>query len=169
MQNGSEQFENSVYLENVDGMLSLYTALEIGTHLLTGGSTVLQTTMKMFEDFLWGPSTLSSNTKPGSSTAWCSTLQWADSSSSQHGQEERSYVLILHDSTVLITFLDTLTTNFHKGNFLICLIKYHAVNICARMEVKLHVFLNWALDGGEWLDSRLGHLIQDESVPGTHW
>jgi len=31
--------------------------------------------VQMCEDFLWGPSTLSSNTKPGACTVWCSTLQ----------------------------------------------------------------------------------------------
>jgi hypothetical protein len=36
------------------------------------------------------------------------------------------------------------------------------------MEVQLHT-LTSALDGGEWLDSRLGRFTSKERAPGTHW
>jgi hypothetical protein len=37
------------------------------------------------------------------------------------------------------------------------------------MEVKSQAFLSFALHGGEWSASRLGHLTAGERAPGTHW
>jgi hypothetical protein len=36
-------------------------------------------------------------------------------------------------------------------------------------EVKLHVLLISALDGGKWSDSRPGRFAPGEITPGTHW
>jgi hypothetical protein len=37
------------------------------------------------------------------------------------------------------------------------------------VDVKFHVFLTQALDGGEWEDSRLGHFILGVKDLGTPW
>jgi len=36
------------------------------------------------------------------------------------------------------------------------------------VELQLHAFLNSALDGGEWLDSRLRRFTPGERAPGIH-
>jgi hypothetical protein len=35
------------------------------------------------------------------------------------------------------------------------------------VAVQIHVFLTSALIGGEWLDSRPGHITPEERAPGT--
>jgi hypothetical protein len=37
------------------------------------------------------------------------------------------------------------------------------------VDVKIHIFLTSALDGGEWSASRPGSHIPGERAPGTHW
>jgi len=37
------------------------------------------------------------------------------------------------------------------------------------MEVQIDVFLNSALDGGEWSASRPSHISPGERNPGSHW
>jgi hypothetical protein len=37
------------------------------------------------------------------------------------------------------------------------------------VDVKIHIFLNSALDGSEWSASRPGRFTPRERVPGTHW
>jgi hypothetical protein len=41
-----------------------------------------------------------------------------------------------------------------KIKLILCLIKPHAMKICAVVEVHFHAFLTSALDGGEWSASR---------------
>jgi hypothetical protein len=36
------------------------------------------------------------------------------------------------------------------------------------VEVLLHTFLTWALNGGQWSVSRLGRFIPGERAPSTH-
>jgi hypothetical protein len=37
------------------------------------------------------------------------------------------------------------------------------------VDVKIHVFLTWTLDGGEWSASRPGRFTPGERAPGIHW
>jgi len=37
------------------------------------------------------------------------------------------------------------------------------------VELQLHAFLNFALDGGEWSASRPGRFTPEEKAPGTRW
>jgi hypothetical protein len=56
-----------------------------------------------------------------------------------------------------------------KVKLSLCLTKHHAMKTYWGVEVKLHAFLNSALDGGEWSASRLGHFTPGERTPGTRW
>jgi hypothetical protein len=35
--------------------------------------------------------------------------------------------------------------------------------------VSIHIFLTWALVGGEWSTSHPGRFTPEERAPGTHW
>jgi hypothetical protein len=37
------------------------------------------------------------------------------------------------------------------------------------VDVYIHIFFNYALAGGEWSASRLGHFTPKERAPGTRW
>jgi hypothetical protein len=37
------------------------------------------------------------------------------------------------------------------------------------VDVQIHIFLTWALVGGEWSASRPCHFTPGERAPGTHW
>jgi hypothetical protein len=57
-----------------------------------------------------------------------------------------------------------------KMKLSLCLIKYYAMKTYRGVEVYLHVFLNSALDGGEWWVSFVPRpLYLRERAPGTHW
>jgi hypothetical protein len=51
----------------------------------------------------------------------------------------------------------------------LCLAKHHAMKTYWGVEVQLHAFLAWALDGSEWSTSRPGRFTPRERAPGTHW
>jgi hypothetical protein len=52
---------------------------------------------------------------------------------------------------------------FHMHN----LIKHYAMKAYGGVDVRIHIFLNSALVGGEWLLSRSSRFIPEESVQGT--
>jgi hypothetical protein len=37
------------------------------------------------------------------------------------------------------------------------------------VDLYTHIFLTWALVGGEWSASRPGHFTPGDRAPGTHW
>jgi hypothetical protein len=47
----------------------------------------------------------------------------------------------------------------HKVKLFPCSITHHTIKTHEVMEVQLHVFLNLALDGGQWPELRLGRFI----------
>lgn len=78
-------------------------------------------------------------------------------------------MLTLHNPAVFLTMLDTVTTVVHKGNSVMCFLKYCAMKFCGEMEALLHAFLNSPLVGSELLASRLEHFMRGEMLPGTQW
>jgi hypothetical protein len=58
-----------------------------------------------------------------------------------------------------------------KGKFVPVLNKFknYIMKAYGGVDAHIHIFLIWALAGGEWATSRLGRCTPGERAPGTHW